>query len=614
MSHQPSAAWHANMAPHSQAHGLYVAMGQPKHIVSASVLSEVMACLEEAEVYAQLGFWVVGGLAYEAAPAFDSALQVQHTCSDFPFAHFHVYAPEQVQHLPFEVLRSQMELIPFQPWQDEQDLEDFLDKMKQVRQAIREGEFYQINLTTRLRSALKPFNGWNLFQQLLLAQPARQSLYMHTPKMDVLSLSPELFFRWNGREIMTSPMKGTCPVIEGGFSGALRDSEKDRAENVMIVDLLRNDLAKVCKPRSVQVRSLFDIVRLPTVEQMTSTIVGQTQEGIRLVDVFRALFPCGSVTGAPKAQAMKRIAQWEGSPRHLYCGALGVMQGQHVHFNVPIRTVLVHRLDEDGCRLEYGVGSGITWYSDALAEKREWWQKTAFLRQSTVDFQVLETLRLQDGVWCYFEPHLLRMRQAAAHFSFAWDESAVRAQLSDIPEAYQQGVFRGRWLLCADGGLNVEFHAMPEPVSAVTLCLASRPIAIDQSSFVQYKTTNRSHYDAFLAQADGAFDVLLYTQDGELTETCRCNVVVMLDGQLWTPAFGHKGKANLLPGVYRAHLLGDNTISQRVLSVADLAQASAMWLINSLRGWVSVRQVITPDAVICFPYCAPPVLPSNPCF
>jgi len=193
------------------------------------------------------------------------------------------------------------------------------------------------------------------------------------------------------------------------------------------------------------------------------------------------------------------------------------------------------------------------------------------------------------------------MRQAAEHFSFAWDETAVRFRLNNVPAIYREGVFRGRWLLGADGTLNVEFHSMPEPVRAVTLLLAGRPMKVDHPSFLAFKTTYRPHYDSFLSQAGDVFDVLLYSAEGVITETCRANVVLKLDGQLWTPAFGHKGKANLLAGVYRASLLMDNVIHERELHVDDLARASAMWLVNSLRGWVSVQEVLTPNAVIRFP-------------
>lgn len=604
----PTAAWHVSMAaPHQpSAQGLCLAQGAPVHVLSSTDVQQVAACLDEAQRYAEKGFWVLGWVAYEAAPAFDRALMVKHSHPQRPLVHFHVYAEEQVHVQSIESLCVPSPSALLQPWCDEEGLPVFSEHFDRVKQAIQSGEFYQINLTTRLRSRAASFDAWMLFQTLFLAQPAAQSVFMQTEHGDVLSVSPELFFRWNGVEIVTSPMKGTRRVANelGLNTNALRDSEKDRAENVMIVDLLRNDLSKICKPRTVQVRSLFDIMRLPTVEQMTSTIVGQTQDNMRLADVFRALFPCGSVTGAPKVQAMKRIAEWEASPRHLYCGALGVMHQQQVHFNVPIRTVWAEPAGPTGTALEYGVGSGITWYSERLAEKREWWQKTDFLRKSTVDFQVLETLRIQDGVWGHFEAHVCRMRQAALHFSFAWDEEAIRAQLSQVPAAYQQGVYRARWLLSADGALSVAFDPMPQPLKAVTLRLADRPIEVENANFFEFKTTHRPHYDAFLAQADGAFDVLLHTPEGRITETCRCNVVLSLDGQLWTPVHHAEGRVNLLAGVFRGHLLQEGIIREKDLYVEDLKRADAMWLINSLRAWIPVQNLISSAGVWQFPDCS----------
>lgn len=605
MQQTPTAAWHAHMTPQCQQHGVCVALGLPVHVLSTHDVQQVEQLLTQAQQYAQGGRVVVGGLTYEAAPAFDAALQVQPS-GQLPLLHFHVYSTDQVHCVPNHQLTALQPCADLSPWLDEQTLDQFLGRMAHVKQAIKAGEFYQINLTTRLRADAPQVSAWALFQHLFLAQPARQSLYLSTPAFDVLSLSPELFFRWDGVEIVTSPMKGTRRAQDEPQLSALSDSAKDRAENVMIVDLLRNDLAKVCKPRTVQVRSLFDVMRLPTVEQMTSTIVGRTRDAVCLLDVFRALFPCGSVTGAPKTQAMKRIAQWEGSPRHFYCGALGVMQGNYAHFNVPIRTVIAHRGAGAPLGLEYGVGSGITWYSDPLAEKREWWQKTDFLRQSTVDFQVLETVRLNQGHWVRFDAHFERMASAAKQFSFAWDAQAVRWQLQNTATVNAQGAHRGRWVLQADGTLVVELHPTPQPLQSVVLRLASRPM-VCRSEFVRFKTTYRPHYDAFLQEAGDAFDVLLYTPEGEITETCRCNVVVQLDGRLFTPALDSKQGSNLLAGVYRTSLLGDNTVEEKVLLLGDLQRASAVWIINSLRTWVPVIEVIGPNVTYRFPAVAAPV-------
>jgi para-aminobenzoate synthetase / 4-amino-4-deoxychorismate lyase len=433
-----------------------------------------------------------------------------------------------------------------------------------------------------------------LFQHLYLTQAAPQSLFLRGSVFNAISLSPELFFQWDGTELQTAPMKGTRNPVSSGF-GVLSDSEKDRAENVMIVDLLRNDMAKVCKPRSVQVRSLFDVMHLPTVDQMTSSIIGQTAPGVTLADLFAALFPCGSVTGAPKSQAMLRIAEWEAVPRNFYCGALGVLSpGGHAHFNVPIRTVIEH----DGV-LEYGVGSGITWYSTEEDEKKEWWQKTTFLRQATCDFQVLETLRLEQGQWVNLDEHLQRMSASADNFSYVFNLSEVKKTLHQTAAEHTEGVFRARCLLNAVGEFKLELHAFALSDAPVQIRLADRAM-LAPSEFILHKTTHRPEYEFFQKQAQGDFDVLLYDQHGHLTETCRCNVVLKIDGEYLTPQISTDSGTYLLPGVLRQCLLRENTIRQTALTVQDLQRAQAMWLINSLRGWVPVSSVLDREGKALF--------------
>ncbi|MDP3272428.1 chorismate-binding protein [Limnobacter sp.] len=585
--HSPlvSAAWHARMTQAEGDDGLCVARGKPVRVLSTFDANEVRGMIEQAHEWSKQGLYVVGGLSYEAAPVFDAALPV---CMphNFPLLEFHAFEPNQVSVLG----KSQLQQLPsaskFMPWLDQQTAQRYQETYKQVRQAIEAGEFYQINLTTRLKAANPRLDAWAVFQHLYASQSAPQSFFLRGSVFNAISLSPELFFRWDGNELQTAPMKGTRRPVLGGLD-VLSDSEKDRAENVMIVDLLRNDMAKVCQPKSVQVRSLFDVMHLPTVDQMTSSISGRTLPGTTLVDLFEALFPCGSVTGAPKSQAMLRIAQWEQAPRKLYCGALGVLSpGGGVQFNVPIRTVI-----EQADELEYGVGSGITWYSTASDEKKEWWQKTTFLREATCDFQVLETLRLENGKWIHLDDHLERMEGAAKQFSFLFDEQRVRLNLDAVAHKHTHGVFRARCLLDACGDTRIELHELEQDLTPVLLRLADSAMQ-GKPEFVLHKTTYRPEYEYFQNQANGAFDVLLFNSQGLLTETCRCNVVLKIDGEWLTPQICESAGTYLLPGVLRARLLRENTIRQTTLNVQDLQRAEEVWLINSLRGWVPVAKVV----------------------
>lgn len=573
--------------------GLYVACGLPAKVISTFDLNEVAAKIEQVQALALQGMTVVGGLTYEAAPAFDSSLAIQPNDS-FPLLEFHAFSVDQISFLPLNQLQVFPSSLAFHPWCDEQTHAEYVESFEKVRKAIEVGEFYQINLTTRLKAKSGQLDAWQLFQHLYLTQPAPQSVFLRGSVFNVISLSPELFFHWDGKSLTTAPMKGTRQPHAGSFD-VLSDSEKDRAENVMIVDLLRNDMAKVCQPRSVQVRSLFDVMHLPTVDQMTSTIVGQTLPGTGLTDVFAALFPCGSVTGAPKSQAMLRIAQWEKAPRQFYCGALGVVSPAGVaHFNVPIRTVIEHK-----GTLEYGVGSGITWYSTLVDEKKEWWQKTVFLRESTADFRVLETLRLENGLWRNLDAHLQRMSNTANHFSYLWDEQAVRQALMTAAQANREGLYRARCLLSATGGFELELHAFEQANTPVQLRMASKPMGA-LPEFVLHKTTYRPEYDAYQREANGAFDVLLFNSQGNLTETCRCNVVLKVNGELLTPQISESTETYLLPGVLRAQLLRENAIQQATLTLEDLKRAEEVWLINSLRGWIPVSAVLNCDGRLVF--------------
>lgn len=573
--------------------GLHVASGLPATVISTFDLNDVAAKIEQAQALALQGMTVVGGLSYEAAPAFDDSLAVQ-SGSGLPLLEFHAFNADQISFLPLNELQGLSSEAVCHPWCDEQTHAEYVESFEKVRKAIEAGEFYQINLTTRLNATSQHLDPWQLFQHLYVVQPAPQSVFLRGSTFNVISLSPELFFHWDGQSLTTAPMKGTRQPHAGSFD-VLSDSEKDRAENVMIVDLLRNDMAKVCQPRSVQVRSLFDVMHLPTVDQMTSSIAGRTLPGTGLKDVFAALFPCGSVTGAPKSQAMLRIAQWEKSPRQFYCGALGVLSpGGVAHFNVPIRTVIEHK-----SMLEYGVGSGITWYSTLGDEKKEWWQKTVFLRESTSDFRVLETLRLENGHWHNLDAHLQRMSNSANHFSYVFDESVIRQIMLSIADAHQTGLYRGRCLLTATGKLDVELHAFEADNTPVQLRVASRPMDASPE-FVLHKTTHRPRYDVFQKEAGSAFDVVLFDRQGHITETCRCNIVLKLGGELLTPQISEGTETYLLPGVFRAQLLGENAIRQATLSVSDLQRAEEVWLINSLRGWVPVSAIVGSNGELIF--------------
>lgn len=328
---------------------------------------------------AQQGAWCVGHVRYEAAPAFDAALQTHP--ADGPLAVFQAF--DRIDPWPDD-WDSKAHAAPRPAWTGGSPRPVFDAALARLQTAIADGEVYQVNHTASLQAYLSHSNVADklaLFAALQRAQPGGYAAWLDMGGEQVLSVSPELFFDWNGQRLLTRPMKGTAPrgatpEADAAAAEALRASPKERAENVMIVDLLRNDVSRVSRPHSVQVPTLFALQALPTVWQMTSDVTALTRPGTTLADVFAALFPCGSVTGAPKVRAMQLIRDTEPAPRGVYCGAIGVLQpGGAARFNVPIRTVVGR-----GAELTCGIGSGITAGSLSDGEWAEWQHKRRFLQ------------------------------------------------------------------------------------------------------------------------------------------------------------------------------------------------------------------------------------------
>ncbi len=579
------------------------------------------------------GRWAVGWVAYEAAPAFDASLPVKALPPGAPYAVWALYEGDQVEVLAdtpstdtppgtsadWPAAEPATHSWHLGPWQADTMAERAHQQVEQVRELIRQGEVYQINLTMRLQAPLSdgatpsPPTTDSLvacFDALRRSQPLGYTAFLDARAATrgpgaVLSVSPELFFDWTGPDqdgvLTTRPMKGTAPRApdpdaDQAQARHLTHSDKERAENLMIVDLLRNDMAKVAKVGSVKVPSLFDVQALPTVWQMTSTVQAHTREGLRLSEVMGALFPCGSVTGAPKRQAMHHIARMERAPRHVYCGAMGLMRpGGHVTFNVPIRTVAVHTPPPDAPWTAHcGVGSGITLDATPEAEWQEWQHKQRFLSRAVAPFELLESLRLENGQLARLPLHLARLTRAAAHFGHRLPLDEVNDALQHLCNRHPEGVFKVRLRVEASGRVMAEAAPLPPALGdpgGQPVRLASHPMP-PADDFVWHKTTWRPHYEAF-RPLPGAFDTLLFNAAGELTEFTIGNLALQRDGRWLTPPV-HCG---LLPGVMREQLLAGGLLHEQVLHVADLARAQGLALLNSVRGWVPVHLIETTSKV-----------------
>jgi para-aminobenzoate synthetase/4-amino-4-deoxychorismate lyase len=561
---------------------------EPTAVLEAHRPDEVVPVLDAAERASRGGGWVAGFVAYEAAPGLDAALAVRARTDDgpaidLPLAWFGVFG----QRRPAPALDPppSAPALPG-PWSPSVSRERYDAAIEAIRASIAAGETYQVNHTFRLRTRISA-DDRDLYRHLCLAQRGGYAAYLDTGRHRVLSASPELFFRIDGERILTRPMKGTAPRgrwLEEDLEVArrLRASEKDRAENAMIVDLLRNDLGRICTPGGVEWSDLFRAERYETVWQLTSSISGTLRPGTGLADVFRALFPSGSVTGAPKVSTMAIIAELEDAPRGVYCGAVGYLAppgsgGPRATFNVAIRTVVV---DVASGLAEYGVGGGVTFDSSASAEHEEAFAKARVLTAARPAFALFETLRWSptDG-FRHLQEHLARMRSSATYFGFAFDRDAAARVLGSAVGGSME--LRVRLTLQRSGELQAESTPLEPPVKApVRLAVDDDPVD-PGDVWLFHKTTWREPYERRRAKLPDVDDVVLVNRLGEVTETTVSNLAVAL-GDAWvTPPRG----AGLLAGTYRDVLLREGRLRERPITVSELRCARALAVVSSVRGW-----------------------------
>jgi para-aminobenzoate synthetase / 4-amino-4-deoxychorismate lyase len=556
---------------------------QPTSILVAQTCDAVMPLLQAVQQAVDAGHYAAGFLSYEASPAFDAGFAVQ-PCDDFPLAWFGLYAEPQPVTLP-EVPNAHIDPLT---WVPDISRDRYQQSIQQIKAAIAEGRTYQVNYSFRLRSALEgdPFA---YFLRLIHAQKAQYSAFVDLGDWAICCASPELFFEWQAGVLTSRPMKGTAArgltyASDRAIAQALRHSEKNQAENLMIVDMIRNDMGRIAQTGTVEVPRLFDIEQYPTLWQMTSPVRCQTS--VALPDLFQALFPCASITGAPKHSTMQIIQTLETSPRRIYTGTLGfVSPHRTAQFNVAIRTVLVNQRTATA---EYGVGGGIVWDSDATDEYTECCTKSQILTQSQPGFALLETLLWEpDRGYFLLDLHVQRLQQSAEYFGFSINLDAVRSHLNQVFHPTVEGVpHKLRLTVSASGELQSQFTAIAPPAKH-PIRLRLSPIPIDSNHvFLYHKTTHRLVYDTArqsLLTADDALadDVLLWNERGEVTESCIANLVVELEGQRYTPPIA----CGLLAGTYRRWLLEQGTLQERVIHLNELSQCTRLWTINSVRKW-----------------------------
>jgi para-aminobenzoate synthetase/4-amino-4-deoxychorismate lyase len=615
----------------------FLAFERPLEARVARAPGEVAGLLERAERAAASGLWAVGFVGYEAAPGFDAALAAHPPASGpAPLAAVSIFEAPTERPLLLSAASvaprgAPSRRAPLAGASPGLERDAFKASIERVRQAIAAGSTYQVNLSFPFYGSLSPGapatgpdSRWSdeLFSALLAPGEAPYAALLEGGRWAVVSLSPELFFERAAGRVVLRPMKGTRPRGRFGAEDRARAAElaassKDRAENLMIVDMIRNDLGRVARPGTVAVERAFEVERYPTVWQMTSTVSGASDA--RLPELFGALFPCASVTGAPKPATTRFIRDLEAGPRGVYCGAIGrVEPGGRARFAVAIRTLEV---DREVATFRYGVGSGVTWDSDSEEEWRECLAKARVLAGAPPEFELLETMRWRAGGGApsavgepgargvaLLDLHLERLTASAEYFGFevgssvtsgasaeASIEGRVRALLDARCSNLATGSYRVRLRLARDGTLAVEVDPFrPERrVWRVTVAPGAFP---SQDVFAFHKTTFRERYELAAAGAaaaagegggSGVDEVLLVNERGELTEGTRTNVALQFGGEWLTPPLD----AGLLPGVFRAHLLRSGRLVEATLYPRDLRRAHRVRLMNALRGWIPATVV-----------------------
>ncbi len=561
----------------------------PRRVLTTLDPADVPALLAGAEAELAAGCHLAGFLSYELGFCFEERLTpLLASPRQMPLVWLGAYdAPVELdRETAWAWLAERSSSAPFKVGEISLSMarEEYDAAFASVMEYIRAGDVYQINLTMLARFG---FSGdpVSFYRELCRSQPVSFGALVNTGDDHVLSLSPELFIENRAGRIVTRPMKGTAPrgttpEEDESIKVAMQTDEKSRAENLMIVDLLRNDLGRVAETGSVEVPTLFEIETYKSLHQMTSTVAAQLKPDTSLGTVLRSLFPCGSVTGAPKIRAMQIIGEIETGARGVYCGSIGhVAPNGGFSFNVAIRTAVIHA---DG-RGEIGIGGGVVANSQLDAEYDECLLKLGFFHEAATAPGLIETLLwTEEGGFWLLERHLERLEKSAGYFGTPFDRAAIMAALDAVVRDCE-GPLRVRLVLNLDG--RIETAAVPLPPTETFRFVIAGQVMDSTDPLLAHKTTRRAVYDrprAEAAKTHGVDEVVFINQRGELTEGSFTNLFIEKHGALLTPPLS----SGLLPGVLRAELIATGRASKSILRPAELRNADAIFLGNSVRGLV----------------------------
>lgn len=544
----------------------------PTKELIADTLEQVLEVIKEVDYYQSQNYYVVGYLSYEASAAFDSHFKVsQQKLAGEHLAYFTVHKDCENEAFPLSYENVRLA----DNWTANVSEQEYQEAIANIKGQIRQGNTYQVNYTLELSQQLcsDPFS---VYERLMVEQGAGYNAYIAYDDKRILSVSPELFFKKKDEVLTTRPMKGTSarkPTYQEDVAERdwLANDPKNRSENMMIVDLLRNDMGRICDVGTVKVKKLCQVEQYATVWQMTSTIEGVLSPEVTLMSIFQALYPCGSITGAPKISTMAIINELEKRPRGIYCGTIGLCMpdGQAI-FNVPIRTVQMK-----GQQAYYGVGGGITWESQTDSEYEETRQKSAVLTRVNPKFQLITTGRVTENKLLFSQQHVERLIESASYFAFFFDKSKFERELKKYLHQLDEKDYRLKIMLDKTGKVTFEVKQLVNlSKKFLTAEVVVQDYPIKLSPFTYFKTSYRPHI------IEGQNEKIFVSPEGLLLETSIGNIVLEKNGRFLTPDLSEGG----LNGIYRRHLLKNQKVIEAPLTLKDLESADAIYACNAVRG------------------------------
>ncbi len=564
----------------------------PLEVVSCYDPLRVRQSFKRIDSFIKRGYFAAGFVSYEAGFALEEAFKAKKT-RDFPLIWFGIFKEPEI----YNTLQADAGSALYKTYNTGKPRPDiskreYISRVNRIKKFIERGDTYQINYTFRLNF---PFSGSaeNLYLRLREKQKVPYSALIKFKNRYILSFSPELFFKKQGNLMKVMPMKGTMErgrlsKEDSENAKKLHQCPKNRSENIMIVDLLRNDLGRLSLKGAVKTKSFFDVEKYNTLFQMTSTVEARTRPELSMHDIFKAIFPSGSVTGAPKISSMRIIDTLEKSPRGIYTGGIGFLSPEReAVFNVAIRTLFLEPANKKG---QMGIGSGIVYDSVPEKEYDECVLKARFLTEKEKPFSLIETILWKSGKgYPFFKFHLKRLSESADYFGFTYSRERVVSYLSKLSKRFNNKEdFRIRLLLNKDGSIDASYSVIQKEASAKDITLSSKRTD-SRDRFLFHKTTNRSIYDREYSSCrkKGFFDIIFRNEKEEITEGAISNLFIKKNNTYYTPPLG----CGLLNGVYRRHLMSKKgfSVKEKVLTVDDIKKADKIILTNAVRGMVNVR-------------------------